>query len=454
MYSIPNKQQSFKDERYGNVSGAYMYANTPLFDTFFGGSDMFGMNLRQKGSKWYKRFTWRKQGTRYCYDFALQTEEKMVAVERASRLARLLEYDIRSAYENGGSKQVQTIAMSIDWYRKTLADKQYDYYQVGDALHDYEQYLMSNMLKSDVIMGYMLILRQFAEMVGYHLQVQQINLQHFTQFKNWCKERRLSLHTVNTKIRAIKTFLNWLKDSGRIQEIPNVKRIPTAQSKPRFFTNAEFYSILRNVLKIRASNKVELSDYEIDLYKRAYHFYRDTGLRLMEPFIYELQGNKLVIVGSSTKNAYQRNVYLNEDQSMLVIELRDFMKKHVDKKGCAIGTVIKNLSRIFQTAVKAAEIPYGKFHNLRDTFATRLYYASGSIAKVCDRLGHSDIKMTRKYTHFDEIELEEAFPDLAELKRESAEYGNRSRKAHGKLAGGKTWGEVLQVGNLGYIVKS
>jgi len=42
--------------------------------------------------------------------------------------------------------------------------------------------------------------------------------------------------------------------------------------------------------------------------------------------------------------------------------------------------------------VKAAEIPYGKFHNLRDTFATRLYYASGSIAKICDRLGHSDIK--------------------------------------------------------------
>ena len=200
MYSIPNKQQSFKDERYGNVSGACMYANTPLFDTFFGGSDMFGMNLRQKGSKWYKRFTWRKQGTRYCYDFALQTEEKMVAVERASRLARLLEYDIRSAYEKGGSKDVKPIAMSIDWYNKSLTDTQYDYYQVGDALHDYEQYLMSNMLKSDVIMGYMLVLKQFAKMVGYHLQVQQINLQHFTQFKNWCKERKLSPHTVNTKI--------------------------------------------------------------------------------------------------------------------------------------------------------------------------------------------------------------------------------------------------------------
>ena len=37
----------------------------------------------------------------------------------------------------------------------------------------------------------------------------------------------------------------------------------------------------------------------------------------------------------------------------------------------------------------------------------------GSEEKVCDALGHSDIKMTTKYTHNDTLELVQAFPDVA-----------------------------------------
>jgi site-specific recombinase XerD len=53
----------------------------------------------------------------------------------------------------------------------------------------------------------------------------------------------------------------------------------------------------------------------------------------------------------------------------------------------------------FETACRNAKITDFRFHDLRHTFATNFLQRTSDIRALQEILGHSDIKMTEKYTH-------------------------------------------------------
>lgn len=60
----------------------------------------------------------------------------------------------------------------------------------------------------------------------------------------------------------------------------------------------------------------------------------------------------------------------------------------------------RNLIRAYKRALKNANIPYRKFHNLRHTYATKLFEAGVPLKTVSELLGHSNISITANiYTH-------------------------------------------------------
>lgn len=60
----------------------------------------------------------------------------------------------------------------------------------------------------------------------------------------------------------------------------------------------------------------------------------------------------------------------------------------------------RNLLRAYKRALKKADIEYRKFHNLRHTYATKLFEKDVPLKTVQELLGHSDISMTANiYTH-------------------------------------------------------
>ena len=53
-----------------------------------------------------------------------------------------------------------------------------------------------------------------------------------------------------------------------------------------------------------------------------------------------------------------------------------------------------------------------KFHNLRDTYATRRWAITGDIKGVSNELGHTSVSMTEKYTKVKLRRLMDDFPSL------------------------------------------
>ena len=71
----------------------------------------------------------------------------------------------------------------------------------------------------------------------------------------------------------------------------------------------------------------------------------------------------------------------------------------------------------------------GKFHDLRKTFASRLYFLTGQEFTLCYALGHTDTNMTKQYTNLDKVELVRAFPDIVAMK-DSGSDGKNLPRAH------------------------
>ena len=57
------------------------------------------------------------------------------------------------------------------------------------------------------------------------------------------------------------------------------------------------------------------------------------------------------------------------------------------------------MKRTFTTARKKATITDFVFHDLRHTFCSNLRLAGANFKDVKDMIGHSEIKMTDRYTH-------------------------------------------------------
>jgi integrase len=78
---------------------------------------------------------------------------------------------------------------------------------------------------------------------------------------------------------------------------------------------------------------------------------------------------------------------------------------------------LDNVKRSFNRAKSDAKITDFHFHDLRHTFATRLVDAGVSITVLAELLGHSDIRMTKRYAHATEKSKRDAVRVLSKRKR-------------------------------------
>ncbi|GIW47440.1 MAG: hypothetical protein KatS3mg078_1317 [Deltaproteobacteria bacterium] len=112
----------------------------------------------------------------------------------------------------------------------------------------------------------------------------------------------------------------------------------------------------------------------------------------------------ITIEHTNTKTKRTRRIPINQTLRTLLLEqrLKSGGSEYVFLS--EVGKPYKfhdSLKGAFERACKKAGIQGLRFHDLRHTAATRMIEAGASIVAVSRILGHSDIKMTMRYSHPD-----------------------------------------------------
>ena len=207
--------------------------------------------------------------------------------------------------------------------------------------------------------------------------------------------------TVNREIATLRQIFNlakrWKKFFGE-NPVSISKLLPEHNQKERILTYEEEMRLLD-----------ACNEYLRPIIVTALH----TGMRKTEILTLnwsniDLENGLITIDQTNTKSKKTRRIPINSTMRILLKEqwLRTgqgpFRNEYVFIS--KTGTPYKfhtSIKGAFERVCKNAEITGLRFHDLRHTAATRMIEAGASIVAVSKILGHSDIKMTMRYSHPD-----------------------------------------------------
>ena len=332
-------------------------------------------SLRKARGKYYARLYYSKDGKNKEKVFPLNTPYRREAE------SRLLEVN-----------QFQDLAIdgnfSPSWKSENGIPCE-DGYRISDAKRDFLKSRKSDRLRETTLLLYGRGLDRFIKAIS-DKPVKDITIDDIDLFKGYYMDT-LRPDTINIDLRMFKTMLNWLLDRNRIDSIPKIKQIQVGQSKPIYVTNAEFKEIC---------NRVDPH------FARAFWFYRETGLRLSEPFNGVINGDFLTITADTAKSKREHEIHLTPELKSVLLEMRGLVNEKVSRRMVTRENAIKYYSRVFRFACKGDKrkgikpIKNRKFHSLRHTCAVRQYLKRKDIYAIMKQLGHSSIETTTIYSKF------------------------------------------------------
>ncbi len=216
-----------------------------------------------------------------------------------------------------------------------------------------------------------------------NISIREITAAHYTRLKQFLASW-LKPGAVNVRLRSIRTFLNWLVSTGKLDRLPcKLTLMKVDESLPKFFTPAELEKIFAQVKDPKV--------------KAAFRVLAETGIRRSELFNCTLENGFLHL--HHTKGRRDRLVPLPPTL------LPDFLLATEDPYRP------NTITQAFTAALRASGVePKGRsLHSLRHTFALREYYRSGDIYYVKGLLGHSAVTVTERYLKFPQEYLEKVF---------------------------------------------
>ena len=237
----------------------------------------------------------------------------------------------------------------------------------------------------------------------------------------------ISNATLNRDIGTLKAVMTKATEWGFIQESPlkNIKLSKVDRSPKVRYLSVEEETRLRQVLlerdcqlrQERLNANQWRADREYPLYPEFSHddfcdhltpmvlLSINTGLRQGELFhlqwgMVNLTEASLILAGSITKNSSSRYIPLNDEAKAIMLRLYD---KSATKEGLVFPSKnnqpFNNIKRSWSSVLEKAQITQFRWHDLRHHFASKLVMAGVDLNTVRELLGHSDIKMTLRYSH-------------------------------------------------------
>ena len=229
-----------------------------------------------------------------------------------------------------------------------------------------------------------------------------------------------SSHTVNNRVRALRSFFNWLYKQGYTEchRLENVKPPKVRQKEIETLTDEEIEGIFASMNPNTAMGARNTAIYSLML---------DTGLRLTEVATMRYKdlhsshryvkvlgkGDKerIVAFGANCQKALNNYVhnyrFENEEQDA------DTFFLSIDgyaMTGDALRSLTERLS-------KSARIPRLHPHLMRHTYATRFLLNGGNVFFLQQNLGHTTLAMVQKYVHIASRMAAQVSQDFSPLDR-------------------------------------
>lgn len=206
-------------------------------------------------------------------------------------------------------------------------------------------------------------------------------------------------NTVTNRLSAIRTWLSWMKECGKIKESPfGRKMMPMKKDpEPKFYTTEEFQSLDQALLKIHPLTRILCN------------LAHSAGLRkseargvCWEDITWNEDGAELLVRKEIAKGK-RRSRTVPLDEGLL---------EALGSRG--VGKLVPlsspwNVDHYFKRARKLAKInPDLDIHGLRHTFAKNyLQRGQGNLASLQKLMGHASIVSTMIYAQFEKSYLRE-----------------------------------------------
>ena len=340
--------------------------------------------LKQRRGKWYARVQWYNANVKKEKQVPLKTMSKVTARQRLAEVNKV-ESDIRAGME-----------FTFPW----LNDDQITSVRqlaLSDAINEWIQDRKSNGIRPSTIRRNQYSMESFMSITGRKRPLCTVTTKVIDTYRNVCIDKGMTPDGININLRSLKTFFRWCHRREYISKVPHIDIVSKPKSMPLYIPDRIFAELMR-------------LDWLDQHYKTAFLFYRETGCRVSEPFIGDLDGNWLLISANKTKQRADKELRLNAECLRLCVEMRSYVEKYE-------GTVeswTQNLSKTFLKVMREIDGKDTKYHLhcLRHTFAVRRYLQTRDIYLVKQEMGHASVTTTEVYAQFSLRRLEMDFPSL------------------------------------------
>ena len=273
-----------------------------------------------------------------------------------------------------------------------------------ETMDDYLEY-RNVMVKPATLKRDKSALNQFRRFVGSSKAVEELSYRDIEGANGLIQHLRnkgCSDVGINTSLRHIRTYLNWLFEKEKLIPEPiKFKELKEGVQLYHYFNESEINQIYHYINEHMDSS-----------YLRYFHFYNQTGMRPTEPFIGELVGDWYLISGEDRKNGIPMQMQLNEELKSILLEMQSFRDTKLHCKDANVR-VVDILERNIMKIVRALELT-GKrltLYSFRHSCAIRRVTMT-DIFTVQRELGHKSTDMTQKYLRFPEQRRLDDFPSL------------------------------------------
>lgn len=196
--------------------------------------------------------------------------------------------------------------------------------------------------------------------------------------------------TVNREMCVLSKIFSLAVDAELLDDNPcrRVKKLRTANQRVRYLTDAEERELFK---------ALKGQDWVKDIIVMAIN----TGMRRGELFDlkwFDVDLNRRIVHVRQSKSGRPRTIPLNATAQTLLAGLPK-TSEYVFPSPKKNERRVNDVGRQFERAVKKAKIVDFHFHDLRHTAATRMADAGADPFTLAAILGHSDIRMTARYTH-------------------------------------------------------